>query len=482
MKRHFLLILFLMILSSSAGAVSIEEAVRTGLKNNHLLKVQKARQNEAGARLKARKGLYFPSIGIKGTYTIIDAPIEMDLNGIREAMILLDAKNQTEIANLRHLIDTGEELTTAEKLAVGAAAAEALNLLLPDFKQTIFEKNLFRVAVSVEQPIFIGGKIIAANKAAKNELRLEDEHTVSERLRIIREIKGSYLLCQMLKQVTEVRLGALEVVKENVKRAEKAFKEGLISKPEVLTARAALAEAEAEAQESVNQQNLALAGLAHNLGLESITAGEVDDLLKPESAPVPYDTLLLYATSRASVVRELEVKNDLADNLMSVNRAGYLPEVGAYGFYQLDQHALSIFEPKWAAGLLFKWNLFRGFRDKNKVEIAHYKKIQAEEGLKYARSGMKTYARKLWMEYQNNKLYAEKLAAVSRAAKANYDLRMKSFQNQMVTYMEVDEARVKYLAAEVKRLNAIYKMNLAVYDMERLINLDKTKMEINDAE
>jgi hypothetical protein len=45
-----------------------------------------------------------------------------------------------------------------------------------------------------------------------------------------------------------------------------------------------------------------------------------------------------------------------------------MPQVAAYGRYELDREYLTILEPEWAAGVAARINLFNGASDRNDLQ------------------------------------------------------------------------------------------------------------------
>jgi len=82
-------------------------------------------------------------------------PLVMDLNEIRTAMIQSNASVGSTISGIP-----------------ASTFAQSLDSKLPSFESEIQKKKYFNLDVTVKQPVFMGGKIVAANRQ-RNLKRME---------------------------------------------------------------------------------------------------------------------------------------------------------------------------------------------------------------------------------------------------------------------------------------------------------------------
>ncbi|MBK7869093.1 MAG: TolC family protein [Ignavibacteriales bacterium] len=163
----FLVLGTLAIHSQSQGEkIDLEFAVASALKGHPRIKqmetaVQKSEKGKDDAF-----GNFLPDINLGYSFTHLNGPISIDLNPIRDAMITLQSKNQAEFANIYRLIGGGAPLTDAQKSSLAGNYATQLNSLLPEFKSTLKKQDYWTATITGVQPLFTGGKILAANNIA----------------------------------------------------------------------------------------------------------------------------------------------------------------------------------------------------------------------------------------------------------------------------------------------------------------------------
>ena len=122
-------------ISSQAADLTFDEALKVMLSANESVKAAYSETERRGYEAKAAQGLYFPKITLTGRVTKMDDPIYLDLNPIRDAILALHPD-------------------------VPAAA-------VPSFKEQVQDDTFVKSQLNMIWPVFTGGRISAANAAAK---------------------------------------------------------------------------------------------------------------------------------------------------------------------------------------------------------------------------------------------------------------------------------------------------------------------------
>jgi hypothetical protein len=173
-KRYLIVtMLALMFLSPGllAQRLTLHDAVETALKNNERIHQYEERLKQKNYDNFEAWGNFLPSVSFNGSYNRMNAPLEMDLNGIRTALIQIESNNQVSFANLKNVMTTGIPLSAAAQQAVFQASQSGYDAALPSFSE-VLKKQDFREGYFLGvQPIFLGGKLLAAKSYASSELQ-----------------------------------------------------------------------------------------------------------------------------------------------------------------------------------------------------------------------------------------------------------------------------------------------------------------------
>ncbi|MDR2732740.1 MAG: TolC family protein, partial [Fibromonadaceae bacterium] len=143
-KTVFLTALFAFCLYAQAP-LSLKNAIDIAMsKNEKLLATNEAVNYAKGHKTEAR-GKMLPSVSLSGGYTRINDNLEIDLNGIREAMIYLHSP------------------------PLGAVPPQMLEQNLPNFTKRVQNESFWNATAQAQWTIFAGGRLWSGYKAANSE-------------------------------------------------------------------------------------------------------------------------------------------------------------------------------------------------------------------------------------------------------------------------------------------------------------------------
>jgi outer membrane protein TolC len=443
----------------SAQKISMEQAVATALERNQKIMQFRERIEQKKFSEMESWGNFLPQISITGSYTHLNKNLEIDLGPIRDAMIQLQTGNQVTFATLQN-----PALTAQQKAAIAAQAKAGLEAALPPFTSE-FKKQDYKTATFVGiQPLFLGGKLWAAKNAAKDELISSEIELKKTKDEIIQETVNNYLSVVLVSDIIKTRGDVLADIKRHRERAEKLLKEGLIANYNLLRAKVAESEAERALFDDQNKLTVAYLALKNSMGLTTEEI-EVNDSLTYKPLP---DSLSIYfekAMSNNSILKIINIKKEAVDEKYAADRANFLPQVAAFGKYELYPEYLSLLEPRWAVGININFNLFNGFKDYSKLQNT----VHLQDELKYLEADTKSKIGLLI-----NKTYKDILNARERYTRAedgvalaeeNLRLNEKRFETGLGTSLEVIDAQLSYEKIKLDRKAALYDYYKAINDL-----------------
>ncbi|GAB4343688.1 MAG: TolC family protein [Calditrichia bacterium] len=450
------LLLLLAPLAGLAQPVSLRQALEMAKRRNEqILQKQEVLEQKKLADREAW-GNFLPSVDLKASYTHLNDPMQIDLNPIREAMIQLQAGNQTEFTNIYRLLQGQAPLSNAERLAAFNAAAQQLNSLLPEFVETFKEQDYKTATLVGVQPLFLGGKLWAAKKfaGAEKQAALADKQVTENQVQ--KQVVDLYLQTALLKRVVETRENVLAGMERHRQEAKRLIEEGLIPRYHLLRADVAVANARRALLQ--DQNNLALAKLAlkHALGLTEETPLQIADEMEFVPFTEDFATLKGKAVQSHPVLQLVSSKRKAASQKLVAERSAFLPQVAAFGKYELYPEYLSSLEPRWAAGIQLSFNLFNGFKSYHRVQSARHLRRQVELMEKESRRKVDLWLESAWREVTNAQERYRKSQKDLALAKENVRLNEKRFHSGLGTSLEVIDAHLMLEKTELEQLAALY--------------------------
>ncbi|ACC98580.1 Outer membrane efflux protein [Elusimicrobium minutum Pei191] len=407
---------------SYAKDYTFENALnRTLAIDENILAVQKD-VYRAAAENRAAAGLYFPKIGVQGKYTRINDPIGIDLNSIRDAIQPLYPPS----------------------------------VILPDFYTQVQDDNFFKAQAVASMPVFTGGKIRAANIAAKSSLEEAVAKLDGARDNVLVDVSTKYFRAMLAKKVVKVRREYMNSTREHADNSAKMFKAGTIAKVEKMSADLSYTQARRDFNSSLNDRELASVMLQSLLS-ESEPVNTVSDLFVCHKEDV--DTLEYFkklAFQNHYSLRILNSKKKAADANIKAQKSTFMPSVYLFGTRELHEHDLTILEPEYAYGVGFEWNIFEGFGGYNRSKAAKRQREMVDFLKEKQLKDIDTYVEHFHKKMLNAVYNYEAVREEIKFAKEFLRMRTLAYKAGTGTSLEVNMARTQLLKAELDSLSASY--------------------------
>ena len=184
-------------------------------------------------------------------------------------------------------------------------------------------KTIYSGGVTLQQPIYMGGKIINAYKLAKTQRDMAQENERLTSTEVILRTDEAYAQLVKAKELKVVADKYHDALTELMKTVEKARSHGLRSQNDVLKVQVKLNECELSQRRAENGIRLAKMNLCHYIGSPLTSDIEIDG-----SLPEPGDLVAAAdITSRPEYIM-LGQQVEVARRQVKLSRSEMLPQVG----------------------------------------------------------------------------------------------------------------------------------------------------------
>lgn len=344
--------------------------------------------------------------------------------------------------------------------AIGADIDQALH---PDMH------NLWVGAVTVEQPLFVGGKIIYSNKMAALSEDLAKAGYDQEYAQTLVDVEQAYWQIVSIagkKRLAEAYVDLLQTLQNNVNASVAS---GILTESDALQIKVKVNEAEMLRTKATNGLTLSKMLLCQRIGLplesEILLADEDLDIV-----PLPQ-----YGQSKSlediwadrPETRRLELAAQIYDAKAKVTRADGLPTVALTANYLISNpNAFNGIQNSWnggtfCAGVVINIPLFHGLENTNR-----YRKTKAEATL--YRSQLENAKEMIELQVtRERKTYDEALEKLSMAesnlesAEENLRAATVGFEAGVITTDTVLSAQTAWLSANTDCLDASTELQIA---------------------
>jgi outer membrane protein TolC len=457
-KIRELLVLILTVFSQASFSLTLEEAVSAGLQNNQKIGQYNERIKGKAFYQKNAIGNLAPVVTLNAGYTHMDAPLTMSLDPIRDAMISLQARDQIQFANIQSQMKGGPAIdnpTSVMYQTVYKSAYGAFDKAIPHFIDTLKEQDYPSLSATVVQPLFTGGKIVAGIKAA----RFDKDVTVSELKKMKNEVSGEiisyYLSTIFIHDVIQVRRDVVVAMEKHQQNAAKLAEQGMIARYHLLRADVAVSEAQRNMTKDSNNYDIACLALLKSMNDSNV---RIETLQSLRFIPVSdsLETFLQNAMDGQPVFEILNGKKAMVREKVKVQIAGFLPQVAAFGKYEVLTDYLSALEPDWVVGITATLPVFNGLKNVTSLQAAR----SLEKELEYVQSGVeddvRLWVKKSFKEMRNNEQRYTLLNADLKLAEENLRQCKSRFENGYGTSLEVIDAQLVLEKNRIERLTAVH--------------------------
>ncbi|KUO60232.1 hypothetical protein APF79_01050 [bacterium BRH_c32] len=436
--------------------LSLKDAIEISQKNSDKIKQFEMRLRQKEDENLAAWGNFLPSIDLEWKYTHLNDPLSIDLDPIRQVIIQMQSSNQAEFTNIYGLLSGRPALTVDQKNLVASAASAHLNDLLPPFSETLKKQDFKTAAFIGIQPLFVGGKLIAAKKYAASE----EEYSRLELTKIKNEVTNEtikyYLQTILMLEVVKTRIDLLNGIRLHRDDAKKLFDEGLIANYHLLRAEVAVSEAERNLTKDRNSFNTLMVALKINLGINSEEEINLSDSLVYSEIKDSLKQLIDNAIANNPLLKMISQKRIAAEQKYNSARSEFLPKVAAFARYDLYPEYLSALEPRWAVGVSAQINIFHGFKDYLNLQSAD----KLEDEVRYLETDAIKKVTLQMTNYYNNLMTAssdyKKLNSTLNLADENLRQNDKRFNSGLGTSLEVIDAQLSLQKVKLDRLSSLY--------------------------
>lgn len=446
--------LLLWLASFAQGTVSLDSCRNMALRGNKNIRIANEKVTAAGYQKNEAKAAYLPSLDFKGTYFYN----QKNLSLIDEDKLLPTKSFSPTTGTYNYNLVTDAK---GVPIQVNGQYVPSTVALLPKDALTYDVHNIFGGAVTITQPVYMGGKIKAMNEITKYAEQLAKRMRNNAVQDIIYNVDAAYWQVVSLKakeKLAKSYVMLLDTLDHNVNAL---LKEGIATKSDVLSVSVKLNEANVDLVKVENGLTLSRMLLAQLCGLPVNTTFTLEDEGKDITATsIPataYNMNEVY--DRRQDVNALKLAIKIYEQKEKVALSTMLPNVALIGMYSVtNPNSYNGYKTEFGGAFsvgamvsipIWHWkgdyNKYRAAKSETvirRLELADaYDKItlQVNQASFKSQEAMKTY-----------------LMTKKNLEKADENLRTATlgFKEGMVTTNNVMEAQTAWLKANSEEIDA----------------------------
>lgn len=445
------------------GVLHLDSCRALALSNNKDLLIGSERIKVAHYQQKAAFTNYLPGISATGAYMRNQKEFSLLNDAQKGALSGLGTHLSGPLQEAAGIIGQLHPEIASQIPALGASLSSAFNEVgqsLVDALRTD-TRNVYAGAITLTQPLYMGGKIRAYNKITKYAEELAQQQHHSGMQEVIMSTDQAYWQVISLVNKKKLAEGYLKLLQQMDSDVEKMVTEGVATKADGLSVRVKVNEAEMTLSKVEDGLSLARMLLCQLCGIDLSTPILLADENIEDLSPLTSDTHFDMATAFANrpELRSLELATQIYKQKINVTRAEHLPSIALMGNYMVTNPSVfNSFENKfkgmWNVGVMVQlpiWHWGEGTYKvkaaKAEARIAQYQLEDAREKieLQVSQSAFKVKEadKKLVMATKNMEKAAENLRYATLG-----------FKEGVIATSNVLEAQTAWLSAQSEKIDA----------------------------
>jgi len=412
--------------------LTLDKAIEIALKENSQVKIARYDVDKSESKLTESYSSLFPSISAEGTY----------IRNIKKPVFFLPD----------FFGGTGQ----VRPIEIGAT-------------------NSYTGQLRIGLPIFLGQTFtgIVMSKLGLELSNLTYEETLAQiRLNTTKAFLDVLLTRETEKFIKQSYENALR----NLDNASKLNKQGLLSDFEYLSAQVEVEKIKPNVLQAEYTYQTALNFLKSILNLSPDDSIEVIGSIESFFINKTLPQLDSYVVENTFTLKKLGLQKQIADKNIMLQRWGHFPSLIAFGNYQIQTQAedYNFNAYRWvksaSVGLTLSFPIFSGFGVKSRVEQAEIQYKQLEETINYTKKQIDIAITntKNRMATALEKIEAQKLNR--EKARVNYRIAEVRYNEGISTQLEISNANLNLLSAELGYAQSIYEYLVAQAELEFYLN------------
>jgi len=332
------------------------------------------------------------------------------------------------------------------------------------FKSEQYDVN---ITLSLTQPLTPLYQVYYGYKLADLGVDVAEIEVVKARQDLVYNVKEAYYSILKIQHGLAAMDEGIGSVTAHVQKAELFFQQKIITKNDLLQAKARLAELEAQRISMEGTLQVVVEGLNFATGIEAGTTLVLEEPAKQFDGKIPtLKEALKVAKANRTDLQEMRLRIEQAGLAEKIAIGEFIPQVAAIGTYTHNEGSLMTYPPLAVGGVL-SWNFWAWGSKYYGVKEAKSRTKAAKMALASMESAVAIEVEQALSGLQVSVLTLEKAEASVEASEEQLRIEKERYAQNVNTSTEVLDAQTRLTQALLERENARYDIFIALAKLEK---------------
>jgi outer membrane protein TolC len=334
--------------------------------------------------------------------------------------------------------------------------------------------NNISTSASASMPL-VNASLWESLKLSGMDVEMAVEQARSSKIAMVKQVKQAFYAVLLAQESYEVMSQVYDNAQKNYEKTEQRFNVGKASEVERLRAQVTMLTAEPNVSSAENAVLLAKwqlkAVMGIDLGTEIEVLGNLNDYTDQMLAPYASEDDL----SGNSSLLQLDIQDRMLESTIRMQKKQYIPTLAAsinYNYSAMGDKELSWF-PSSTAAVSLSIPVFDGLQKRYAIKQTKVTRnmlaLQREDTERNLRIAIRNYNDQMALCVKN---YEAANATVGIAQKS-YDISEKMFEVGKATQVELNDAQVSLMQAQLTQAQAVYNFMVTKASLDELLGKEE---------
>jgi outer membrane protein TolC len=334
--------------------------------------------------------------------------------------------------------------------------------------------NNISASATASMPL-VNASLWESLKLSGMDVEMAVEQARSSKISMVKQVKQAFYAVLMAQESYNVMSQVYENAQKNYEKTMQRFNVGKASEVERLRAQVTMMNAEPSVSSAENAVLLATWQLKAIMGIDLGTEVEVVGELKDYTENLLTSYILEDDLSKNSSLMQLDIQDRMLESTLKMQKKQYIPTLAAsinYNYSAMGDDQLSWF-PSSTAALSLSIPVFDGLQKHYTIKQTKVTRnmlaLQREDTERSLRVAIRNFNDQMALCVKN---YEAANATVSVAQKS-YDISQKMYEVGKATMVELNDAQVSLMQAQLTQAQAIYNFMVTKASLDELIGKEE---------
>lgn len=345
----------------------------------------------------------------------------------------------------------------------------------PPMEIAVGKWNNVNLGVNASMPV-INAQLWQSLKLSSLNVEMAVEQARSSKISMIAKVKQSYYAVLLAQEMYDVYKEVYDNAKNNFDQAQKKYNAGKLSEYEFLRAQVNVSNAEPNVYSALAAIDLAIWQLKAVMGIDLSTkigiSGNLDEYKDEMLVYNLNDTIDL--NNNSSLI-QLDMQEKQIDISLKMTKFQYIPTLSvafSYSYMAMGDNFDMIWNPYSTLGVSLSIPIFDGFSKHNSIKQSKVSKdiikMNREDTERNLNIAVKNYNNQM-STYMKNYIAAE---STLEMAQKSYDIASKMYELGKATLVELNDAQLALVQAQLTMSQAIYNFMVAKASLNEIAGLE----------